>query len=218
MEWLIDWLIAHVNELGLQINDTVWPKALTLNHMVCLSGVTGFCPRQGHSVRHDIDYLPEAEGKGQCTLWGKPNSLLHTPILEAHYFTALGTIFPSYWFMMCYDYACLSHYKRLEIEHSTSMGFISSRVIKGDNLCFQDCWGLNIRHPWMWPKYQAIPQTTKPQTQAASGEVQDSAKGSSIIEENETERKPRNEWEEKLEASRFLCSSNDRLCYRSKPS
>ena len=54
--------------------------------MVGLYDVTSPYPKQGYSVRYDIDFLPKAEGKAQPAIWAKPNSLLHTHMHTYTYF------------------------------------------------------------------------------------------------------------------------------------
>lgn len=77
----------HTAQLHLQPSgewfDTTWPKVLTTDHMVRLSGVS-----QGLQINKDIvsgrilqrlgDYLPQVKGKGQTFLQAKLNSLLHS--------------------------------------------------------------------------------------------------------------------------------------------
>ena len=58
----------------------------TLKHMVDLFGmattlrlsvVVSLHCKQRHSIRCDIDHLPEIRGRDQTSLWARPNSLLH---------------------------------------------------------------------------------------------------------------------------------------------
>lgn len=47
------------------------------------SDVVSTFPKQETSIRYDIDYLPEAEDKGQTSLWARPNFFPDTKSLGA---------------------------------------------------------------------------------------------------------------------------------------
>lgn len=88
-DWVPIWLISASRS-------TAWPKTFTLKHMLglsvmvsshlrllCVAGSTlrssmGSFLNKDHPIRYVINYIPEAECKGQTFLWTRPNSILYS--------------------------------------------------------------------------------------------------------------------------------------------
>lgn len=81
---MVDRVIAGVVALSLQANGCQRPASTHVTCLVCLawpasalrSSVPASVPNKDPPTRFDTDHFPEAEIKGQISLWAKPNSLL----------------------------------------------------------------------------------------------------------------------------------------------